>query len=69
MKRIITIPADGTSPMNMDYYGHALLTQKGGWTEEELGIESEEMEPFFTKTVFEEALKKASRQIDKVGQA
>jgi hypothetical protein len=64
----IEFVSDGNSPIDMDYYGHALLTQKAGWTSGELGDGSDEEESvgintMFTKTDFEKALKKVSRKV------
>ena len=66
MKPIVTITNDN-SPMNMDYYGHALLTQRAGWTVGELSEELEDVtvETLFTKADFEKALKKVSRKVKK----
>lgn len=58
---------DGNSHLAMDF-GTTLLTGKGGWTAEELGIqfdEDEETQMVFAKEDFLEALKKVSRKVKK----
>jgi len=67
MKPIITID-NGNSPMDMDYYGYALITQRAGWNVGKMDKESEDtvgMDTLFTKIDFEKALKKVSRKIKK----
>ena len=55
------IEMDGNTPLAINF-GEGLLTQKGGWTMEEIGEDIEES-PVFAKVDFENALKKASRRV------
>lgn len=63
----INFGSDGNSPVDMNYYGHALMTQRGGWTSGELGDRVYEeriggVDTVFTKNDFQKALKKVSQR-------
>jgi len=63
--RLSEVEMDGNSPVVINF-SEDLLTQKGGWTAEELGLElDEEKQITFTKQDFEKALKKVSRKVKK----